>query len=114
MKQRRREGEVGVGVEVSPKCDNLQSPLTSILPGPGLMSLQPMERYPVLHTHTLTPPLHCCSHHCCCSLDLIPLTSADLSTGVKAGWTVGRMEAYYPSSSALNYLNANDREGGGQ
>lgn len=40
----------GAGDEVSPKCDNLQSPLTSILPGPGLMSSQPMER------NTVPPP----------------------------------------------------------
>ena len=46
--------------EVSPKCDNLQSPLTSILPGHGLMSSQPMERHhppPPPHTHPPPPPL---------------------------------------------------------
>lgn len=60
------------------------------------------------------------SHHHCCSFDLIPLTSADLSRTRKrngeggGGGSEGR--AYYPSSSALNYLNANNvrgRERGG-
>lgn len=113
MKSRGGEGggRGRPGDEVSPKCDNLQSPLTSILPGPGLMSSQPMER----NTGPPSSPLHHCSNHCCCSFDLIPLTSADLSKRGKlcwlARWMVGWMEAYYPSSSALNYLNANEREG---
>lgn len=48
-------------------------------------------------------------HHHCCSFDLIPLTSADLSR--RRGEEQGQGKAYYPDSSALNYLNANDVRG---
>lgn len=114
----------GEGDEVSPKCDNLQSPLTSILPRPGLMSSQPLELYappppppPDTHARTHTRFLSLrsrSSHHHCCSFDLIPLTSADLSKRGEGGRGRMRREAYYPSSSALNYLNANDVRGRGR
>lgn len=76
------------------------------------MSSQPIKRYapppPPPPWFSLSLP-RSRSHHHCCSFDLIPLTSADLSKrGKRDG---GKGKAYYPSSSALNYLNANDVRG---
>ena len=78
------------------------------------MSSQPIKRY--APPPPWSPPLslpRSCSHHHCCSFDLIPLTSADLSKRRRKREGREGMEgkAYYPSSSALNYLNANDVRG---